>query len=1067
MNIPRLAIERPIFITMVTVFLLVLGLIGLNRLPLDLYPSLTYPVLAVRTDLKGAAPEEIEQLISRPIEDALSTVADVSSIRSISREGMSYVILEFNQGTDIKFQEMQVRGKVANIRRRLPDAASEPVVNRQDPDDTPILEIAMTGQRPSSELSKLADDVVARRIRQMEGVGEVNLRGARTEEIQVELNPLALEVWRLNATDVVQSLQRANRNEPVGRLQGRERSWILRSVGAATSIDDLMNTPVGRASSGLPLQLRDVAEVKEGYAEFDSVSRLGTRTAFEPSVILEITKQSGENTVAVVDKVKEVLDVLKAELPADINLRVIRDNSTLIRSNVADVQESLIIACLLTVIVVLLFMRSPRSTLTTGLALPSSVITTFAMMAVAGFSMNVMTLLALSLSIGLLVDDAIVVRENIFRHLQFHSPEHTESLESQGGGTGWGRAARDHAKKAALNGTTEVVLAVVATTLVVVAVFLPVGFMSGVTGQFFKPFALTVVFAMLISLWDAITMGPMLSAYFAHIPHPLREWQAFGRIGVRINNALEGFERWFEYLAHRYGRILEWLIRRPLVAGAVASVSIAMAAVGFYFVEKSFLPTQLGDAFTVQMDGPPSVRSEGIVPMGDRVHERLKAVESADFWTISAGINSSGSANISINVHVAESFSGSQKMLAKSRQDVRQALSGFVGYNVRISEPADPLSSGGARYQPVSVVVAGENQRELMELAKRMRTVLQQTPGIADVQPLQEDGSPEIRFKPNPQLTAQYGVTNDVLLSQLAVWVQGDVTNSLSRGDEKIPIRIRLKDARFYTAQQLSHQSLVVRTGTSSTLVPLGNMINIETGAGAAVIVRENRQRVLRVGANIQTGAALGTVVAELKERIQKIPLKEGQSLSVKGQNQQMDELFRNLVIALALGMVFVYMVLASLFESFVQPFAVMMAIPLAATGAILALLMTGFSLDLYGGIGIVLLAGICAKNSILLIDFAMNAIRKGESPQEAILSTAPLRLRPILMTSIAMIVGMIPVATGWGAGGAARMPLGIATVGGVMSSTILTLFVVPNLFIFIERMRAGASAVETTALED
>lgn len=423
MNLPRISIQRPIFITMVTVFLLVLGLLGFSQLSLDLYPSLTYPVLAVRTELKGAAPEEIEQLISRPIEDAVSTVADVASIRSVSREGTSFVILEFNQGADIKFQEMQVRAKVGNIRRRLPESASEPVVNRQDPDDTPIIEIAMTGKRPSSELSKLAEDVVARRVRQIEGVGDVNLRGAQKEEIQVDLNPVSLQVWRLNATDVVQAIARSNRNEPVGKLQGDQRTWVLRSVGAARTIEDLRNTPIGRAASGLPLQLRDVAEVTEGYAERDNVSRLGTKELFEPSVILEIVKQSGENTVAVVDKVRGLMGELDGLLPNDVKLHVIRDNSTLIRSNVADVQESLIIACLLTVVVVLLFMRSPRSTITTGLALPSSVITTFAMMAWAGFSMNVMTLLALSLSIGLLVDDAIVVRENIYRHLQMPNAE--------------------------------------------------------------------------------------------------------------------------------------------------------------------------------------------------------------------------------------------------------------------------------------------------------------------------------------------------------------------------------------------------------------------------------------------------------------------------------------------------------------------------------------------------------------------------------------------------------------------------------------------------------------------
>lgn len=1040
MNIPRLAIERPIFITMVTTFLLVLGLLGFSQLPLDLYPSLTYPVLAVRAELKGASSEEMEQLVARPLEDAVSTVADVNTIRSVCREGLTYVILEFNQGADIKFQEMQVRAKVGNIRKRLPDNLSEPVINRQDPDDSPILEIAIRGQRPSSEISKLAEDVVARKIRQLEGVGEVSLQGAQKEEVNVELNPQALELWRLNGSEVVQAIARSSRAEPIGRLQGKERRWVLRAANAARSVEELTKVPIGRSASGLPLQLQDVADISAGYSERDSVSQLGTRAGLEPAVILQVVKQSGENTVAVVDRVRAAFTGIMELLPSDVSLHVIRDNSALIRSNVTDVQESLLLAGVLTVIVVLLFMRSPRSTLTTGLALPSSVVTTFAMMAIAGFSMNVMTLLALSLSIGLLVDDAIVVRENIFRHLQLPNAD---------------------AKRAAYEGTREVVMAVLATTLVVVAVFLPVGFMSGVTGQFFKPFALTVVFAMLVSLWDAISMGPMLSAYFANIANPMDEWKMFGRFGEKVNAQLERFEHSFDALAELYRRALATLLSRPSISIAIATSALLLAVAGFFFVEKSFLPTQLGDTFTAQLDGPPALRPEVVAPIAEQVHARLSSLKALDLWTIDAGVNSSGSANISVNVRVAAKSSGSQKALAGLRQEVRKILSGIPGYNVRINEPADPLSSGGARYQPVAVVVAGDDPARLMDLAKRVRGVLQSTPGIADVQPLQEDGLPEVHFKPNPMLALQYGVSFDVIQQQMALWAQGDVSNSLARGDEQIPIRVRLKNARFETPQQLARHGIVVRNalrGSADAIVPVGNMVSVQPGAGAAAIIRENRQRVLRVGANILPGAALGTVVSELKERLKDLPLDTGQSLSVKGQNQQMDELFRNLLIALSLGMVFVYMVLASLFESFTQPFAVMMAIPLAATGAVLALLATGFPLDLYGGIGVILLAGICAKNSILLIDFAMQQVRDGKPPAEAVLQSGPLRLRPILMTSVAMIAGMLPVAMGWGAGGAARMPLGIATIGGVLSSTLLTLFVVPNLFVWIESRRAAKS---------
>ncbi len=1033
MDIIRLSIKRPIFILMITLFMIVVGGLALRQLPVDLYPDVSYPVLAVRAHLPGAAPEEVEQIVTRRLEDALSSLAGITTMRSISREGSATVIMEFAAGVDIKFQETQVRAKVANIRNSFPDDLSEPVVFRQDPDDTPIIEIAITGNRTASELTRIADDQIAERLRQVPGAGEVTLGGERKQEVLVELKPDAIEAWRISTAEVVSAIQNFNGNEPVGNLKGKDRVWLLRSLSHVASVEDLRTIPVTRTKDGNPIFLGDVADISLGFAEVRRISRLNDGKSLRPAVTIDVSKQSGENTVAVSDQVIKTIEELRQILPSDISITITRDNADLVRTNVADVFETLIIGAILTIVVVLLFLRSPRATVTTGLSLPSSVITTFAIMFVAGFTINVMTLLALSLAIGLLVDDAIVVRENIFRHLQKNESDPAE---------------------AAYQGTREVALAVVATTLTIVAVFLPVGFMGGATGQFFKQFAVTVVFAILVSLWDALTMAPMLSTYFANIADPTREWLAFGKFGDRANHFLEKFENWFIGLETRYHDVLSWILPRPKIAGLISAGSLLVALLGFAFIGKSFLPAQLGRVFSAQLTGPIAIPIQRVAEVADQVDQKLRAVESLDNWTISAGKSFNGSASVNMTLRVKDKFGRSQKALAKVRSDVRGAISGITGYSLRMSEPADPLAGSSGRFQPVAVLVSGHELSTLRDIARKVQAIMGEIDGITDVAALQEDGLPEIVLQTSPDLAGYYGVTGKAIGTELRTWVEGDTRNNLQLGSDRIPIRVRLAGGETQSPPSLMAKSIFARSIQGDVVaVPIGSAVEWKANAGPSVIARENRRKILRVGANTERGAALGTIVSKLNERLADLPLPQGYNVRIVGQSEQMAELFRNVVIALALGCLFMYMILASLFESFTQPLTVMAAVPLAATGAVLALLLFQLPLDMYGGIGMILLAGIVAKNSILLVDFATQKVRNlGMDPQLAILEAAPLRLRPILMTSLAMIVGMLPVATGLGVGGAARQALGIATIGGIISSTFLTLVIVPNLYVAVER---------------
>lgn len=510
MSLIELSLKRPKFITMLTIFFVILGVLALFRLPVDLYPRFDTPVIVVRTSYSGASPEEIEELITKKIEDELSTLSSVQTMRSISRLGMSIIILEFTSNENIRFEEMQVRSKVANIKKSLPDDVEEPIISRQDPDDTPIMEFVLSGDTSLAEISDQAT-LIADQLRQIEGVGEVNVSGDTHEEVVVDLKKEAIHAYSINPTEVIKKLTTAHQIIPLGTLDTHSRSWSLKYRSTISTLKDLMDFPLSLEPPYDRLTLGDVGHVYSGFKKRSKINRVHHVDAADvvPSVSIEILKQSGENTLKISERVHLKMSQIEKNIPQMLNLRVIQDQAKLIRSNILDVFESLIIGVVLTTLVILLFLRSLKSTLTTAISIPSSILSTFAVMKIFGFSVNIMTLLALSLSIGILVDDAIVVRENIFKFLKRLSPF-----------------------EAAKKGTLEVQLAVVATTLSLASVFIPVSFIQGMTGEFFKQFALTVVFSVMMSLWDALTMAPMLSCYFANHSETISEWKFLGDVEI-------------------------------------------------------------------------------------------------------------------------------------------------------------------------------------------------------------------------------------------------------------------------------------------------------------------------------------------------------------------------------------------------------------------------------------------------------------------------------------------------------------------------------------------------------
>jgi HAE1 family hydrophobic/amphiphilic exporter-1 len=1034
MNLIDLSIKRPLFVTMITLFLVVVGLLALRKLPIDLYPDVSPPVLTVRVGFPGASPEEVEELVVKRLEDVLSTIGGIKAMRSASRESMGFVSLEFEAGRDIRQEENQVRAKVAEARRSLPEDIQEPTVNRQSIDETPIIELVLTGPRSVSELSDLAENTVAQTLRQVEGVGEVSLSGERKREVRVELLMERLSKFKLNATEIVARLRGAVSQEPAGKLEGKDRIWLLRMQPSAVRSSDLENLVVARTAEGFAVRLSEVALVSESFNRASRVNRYfdGERTA--PSVGLEITRQSGQNTLDVASRVRVRLQELHGQLPADVQVLVTSDASGLIKVNVADVVETLLIAAVLTVVVVLLFLQSPRSTLTTAISLPSSVLTTFFAMQAAGFTINTMTLLALSLAIGIIVDDAIVVRENIYRHL---------SEFKKDGAT------------AASDGTKEVALAVVATTLTLVAVFVPVASLQSVTGQFFKPFALTVAFAVLISLWDALTMAPMLSAHFANIPSPELEWAKWGPPGRFIYRGLAKLEHGFDALARLFEGLVRRLLRQHFLVFIGLSLSIFAVWWGGVNVRKGFLPSQLGTEFRIVMDGPLSIPPERVVELLPHVEKRLAETATLESFSMSAGTGFAGNAFIQVAAKVKKDLGKNQEKLGEIRQKIRQALAGIPGYTVRISEVSDPLAGGGGRFAPIVISISGNDLRDLNILALKVREEMESIKGLSDISNLAEEGLSEFRVAIDESKAGLLGVLPSLVAENLQVWIQGQNALFLKEGDTQVPVKVSLKDGLFLSPQAILQSEIFVNTSKGREGIPLSAISSLKSAAGPTLIARENRQRTLRVSSGLAPGVALGDVVPLLEEKISGIVLPQGALVKVTGQGEQMNAFFAELGFALLLGCVFVYMVLTSLFESLIHPFTVMMAIPLAGSGALIALWMFDVPLDLYGGIGLVLLSGLVAKNSILLVDMAISIRNESPeiSPAEAMARTAPKRLRPILMTSIAMIVGMLPIATGWGVGGATRQSLGIATVGGVISSTLLSLIFIPSLFVWMEKI--------------
>jgi HAE1 family hydrophobic/amphiphilic exporter-1 len=1031
MFLSDLSIKRPVFATMMMAALVVLGVTSYKRLAIDEYPDVTYPTVNVQTAYPGASPLVVEREVSRPIEQALNTVQGVKEVSTDSFEGSSSVRLMFNLGVDIGQAQQDVSAKIDALRRTLPQDLQAPVVRHFDPNDRPIMSLGVTSrERPIRDLSDLAEEVIAPKLETVTGVGAVDVVGSRRRQIRIQLDPEALRSYGVSVPTISTALARENQEVPAGRVRRGDSERLVRITGRVVDPKSFASIVVTQRN-GVPVRISDLGTVVDGEEEARSASFVNK----VPAVSIDVLKVSGANTVAVSDGVARAIPTIERLLPADVQIVVKRDDSKHIRDSLSDVQMTILLGALLTICVIYLFLNSWRSTVITGLTLPVSIISAFFIMWLFNFTINTMTLMALSLAIGLLIDDAIVVRENIVRHLEM---------------------GKDHVK-AAQDGTNEIGLAVTSTSLAVVAVFLPVAFMGGMIGKIFFQFGVTVAFAVLVSLFVSFTLDPMLSSlwYDPEVEH------SRGDVPQRrkgpIRRVVGAFNEWFDRTADRYPGWLRWALshRTVVLGGALLSVVIAfiiLPRLGF-----TWMPDYDGSEFNVNFRAPPGSRLEYTLAKGNQISELLAKQPEVTAAYFSVGGGYGGRPNQgNINVQLKPKGQRSRS-LWDIQGDLRGKLRDISGVRASISGQQTIFGGGGGGGgQPIKVNVHGPELTRLKIATQQVADVLRRVPGITDAISNDEGDIPQL----------------DVQVDREQAWAAGTGINNIATTLQ--PLFTGQRVTRWEDPLGYSHDVVVVypdslRVSPSDVadipvpslytnpatglpnLVPLSQIAEVRAGVGPQQLARRALEREITISAGILPGYAVGEVAKDVQAAIDSIGLPPGYGATFGGDVQNLNETKGYVKEALILAVLFIYLILASLFGSFVQPLAIMIALPLSFIGVALALLITRGNLNVMTMIGIIMLMGLVTKNGILLIDFTNQLRERGNNRLDALLSAGRIRLRPIIMTTTSMIFGMLPLAFAIGSGAEQRAPMARAVIGGLITSTMLTLFVVPVVYTLIE----------------
>lgn len=1025
MNLSRLSVKRPVTITMIVLVIVLLGAISLTKLPIDLFPEIEVPVAVIVTSYTGTGPQEIENLITKQIEGAVSTVGNIDTVNSISSEGSSVVIAQFNFGTDMDLASLEMREKVDLVKGFLPEDANDPMVLKIDPNSMPIIQIALSTNGSLAELQSLAEDSFSQRLERLDGVASVDIGGGFTNEIEIAVDQSELANYGLSINQLAQLIGASNMNLPGGTVNKGDQKLAVRVTGEFQNIVEIKNMPIPLASGDV-IKLQDIAHVELINKDVSSISRTNGRD----SINISIQKQSGKNTVQVANLVNEEIESLKKDYP-DVEINVVLDTAMYIKSSINTVAKNAIFGSLLAVLILYIFLKNLRTTLIIGISIPISLIASFILLYFSGITLNMMTLGGLALAVGMLVDSAIVVLDNIFRF-------RTEGYSKI---------------DAAIKGASEVGMAITASTLTTIAVFIPIVFIEGFVGTIFKDFALTVSLSLGASLMVSLTLIPMLSSKILTISS-----NEEGHKKRKLQKVYDAFDNSYSKVENAYRKLLSKGLRNRKTTIILAFLIFVGSIASLFGVGMEFLPATDEGTISIGVALPLGAEIEKIEQIALIIEEKLSTVPEID--VVSTNIGSGdilrGSATTSNGATISVGLiklSERDRSTADVSEEIRSLVKDIPGAEISISQASSMgmMTSGN----PISISIKGAELNVLEEVSNDFSEIIETVEGTRDVKTSLSDAVPEVEVLVKKEMAATYGLTAAQVATAVRNGASGTtVTRFKDQGDE-IDVVIRALGEVTESISNFGQMDITTPTGIN---IPLSQVAELSIQKGPIMISREGQERVVTVTSQI-VERDLKSITTDIEAKLESYQIPKGYTYTIGGENKEMIEAFSQLGLALLLAIILIYMVMAAQFESLIYPFIIMFTIPLAFSGGALALFLTGRSLGVTALIGVIILAGIVVNNGIVLIDY-INVLRKeGKEREEAISIAGPIRLRPILMTTLTTILGLVPLALGIGEGSELMAPMGTVVIGGLSLSTVLTLVIVPVMYTVFDDLSISTKA--------
>ncbi len=1028
MRLTEIAIKRPAFITMVFVALAVLGLYSYNQMGVDLLPKMDWPIVSVVTVYPGAGPKEVENDISKPLEDGLSTLNNIDNIRSYSRENVSVVVVQFSFSTNLDVAVNDVERNVDMVRSTLPREAEAPKIQKADLNSFPILRISTEGSMSPTALYQFIKDNVQPALEQVPGVAAIALVGGQQREIRVEVDNSKLRAYNISLMQVAQALGSDNLDFPAGTVTAATREFTVRLSGKFESLDQLRNMVIAATSQGV-VHLNDIADIKDTYKKEDQTfSRIEGTSA----IGLIIQKTSDANSVLTSDGVRKELESLE-RIYSDRNLKftIAQDITQFTRDSINEVRRDLGLAILMVTITLFLFLRSVRNSLIVLLSIPTSLISAFVFMYAMGFTINLVSMMGIALVIGILVDDSIVVLENIHRHME----------------------KGEDKKTAAINGRSEIGFAAIAITLVDVVVFLPIAMVGGLVGKIFREFGLTIVFSTLISLFVSFTLTPMLASKWSKVTR-------YDRMTF-VGRFIIWFEEFQRRLDAGYRKLLDWALKRRKTVLAISSIALVVSLIPLplHLIGTEFMPQADRGEFALNIEMPVGTPIEKTDETIAVIEDQLKKDANIEQFFSTVGmseqmLSTSTTPNIGqIQIKLVPAW----KRKVSTDQEmayVKSVADNYPGVTGRASVIA---LWGTAGYAPLDVEIQGGNLSEVVAASQKISDVMAKTDGVTDIKSTWENARPELQVIVDREKAASFGLTLADVAAVLQTAIQGNVITKYSDNGTDYDVRLQLSERDRNRPSDIENLTLMTRAGKQ---VYLNQIANVVSGNGPIEIDRKDRERLVTILGNLTGSRSLGDVTRDIKAGIAPMNLPSDIKVVYAGDNKNMSDMFRDMMLALGMAILFVYMIMVSLFESYAHPFTIMFSLPVALVGGLSALLLSGQTLNIFSMIGVIMSMGLVTKNAILLVDYTNTLRSRGYRMTDAILEAGPTRLRPIIMTTATMVFGMLPLALGLGAGADLRQSMAIIVIGALISSTLLTLILVPVMYTYMDGLKVKFPAL-------